>query len=711
MTAPGRDYGRITGFKTPFATLYHSRGGAPGSGETLSFLPRDLLTPPYRITRPFSRFDEDSSKIAFDLDGREVWVERAKVELEKGSLGTRGQATLISLTLLSVRHIKVWYGPPPEEEVAAKGIRLEVKPLRIMVATFIAILFYLLVVQFDPLGFASVSDNYSNVLYQQIYRTGSYEEVKQSRDPAPRPPKVVVVELLEQDLKFYEETWPASYDFHAWVLEAIAERDPAAVFVDIAFIDDRSYLEEDDDPREADDETKDPQRFFGGTSEYLGEVIANYRTSDEIPLFFAATPCFPPFFLPVDVPEGAGTRAVDVPGGRYNRQGTLYPLWNHQKNQLCFRDTAQDERRSFANPNGTQAQSEAPAAPGDENGAASETKTDGVQQAGSEDTPQTTVAAVNGSIDRNQEGSKPLRARNLPSAACGVFDALRKLPAVNYGTDVCSPKAIQSALVPELNLHWSTRSFTAPVADGSQVQRNGRYPCRAIPGTWWERLLTLLVAFDKDSGFEFRSPLRQQCPPVRSLQVAQILDPAPTPEDPDLDPLGDLQGAVVIYAQNLTGVEDRFTPPAHWPLNGAYFHAMAIDNLLTYGGPEKLLQKNETLDLPNTLVLLLLGFLAVVPLWEYGMILLLRVERTGELARDRATAFRCYGLWLAGFVVLPLLTAAVVLEMVLVTTFLLPNAALNFVGLFALIGARSTPRLWRLVPPLWLGLGGWGRKS
>lgn len=713
MRRTGLDCGRITGFKRPFVALYHGPDDKSHSGRTQSFIPRDTLAPPYRITRPFCRFDAGSGRIAFDLGGRECWVARDEVEFEKGSLRTRGQATLVSLTLRGVTRIGIWYGPDEEEPAASpqrqasgqviagaapqslrKIIGLRVKPLRLAVATCVAIFFYLLAGQIDPLGALSAADNYSNILYQQIYRAANYEEVRQREYPrqGEDPPHVVVVELLEDDLKHYDESWPASYDFHAWFLETLAEKKPAAVFIDIAFIDDRSYEGEDWDEEPAIEaavnENNDPQRFFGGASAYLGEVIADYRQRHEIPLMFAATPCFPPFFLPEDVSDGAGTRALDVPGGRFHREGTRYPLWNHQAgNRPCFEDARPTEEREFLYR------------------AAGETDLGGAgDDAGTVSAP---AAQEDGSILVTARKSR--RARSLPSAACGVFDAVRRLEQVDYPEALCPAGKLADPEVDELNLHWSTRSFDLRLNDGTRALRNGRYACRELPDAWWRRLLLLLFEFDKDRTFAFRSPLRQVCPPILSFHVGQVLDPDRMLDG--TDPLAELEGAVVIYAQNLTGLEDSFTPPSHWPLNGAYFHAMAIDNLLTYRGPERLLQKSEVLGVSYTTLLMLLGFILVVPLWEYGLMLLARVERAGEAAPTRADAFRFYGLWLAGLLFLPVLTAMFVLQLIFMTTFLFPGVALNFIGLLSLIGLRSMPRLWRLMPPLWMGLGGWGRRT
>lgn len=674
------NYGRIVGFTRAFVTIHHPIRGGGDRAFAQSYLSSGDLKPPYRILRPLSRFDGRAGLVAFELDGREVLVPRDQVAIEKGSLAGRGRAAAIQLTQISVRQVKIWYGPPPEQEVAEKGIRLKVKPLRILVATFVAILSYMTIQQLDFLGMSSASDNYSDALYQQVYRAGAYERLRQQRHPYPMvPPRnIVVVELLQDDLDLYGETWPASYDFHAWVLLRIRDRSPSAVFVDIAFIDDRTEADGDGDQIQIDGESGYP---FSGTSYDLGEELANYRNIDRIPLYFAATPCFRPFFLPEDILGPAPIQAVDVPGGRFHRQGARYPLWNpQQKGHRCKDDNETPEDSD--NVGDTQARAET-------------VERAQVRQPATEPR-QEVIVSPGGTIERltNEVVRAP---KSLPSAACALYDA------VSRAKDVCTPEKIKELDVDEIVLHWSTRSFKTWRNEKEVDQLNGRYACRKIPDTWVGRLLDLVFDFNKDRTFEFRSPLRQICPPFRSYSVAEIL------ESGDIE--SDLKNAIVIYGQNLTGLEDRFTPPAHWPLNGVFFHAMATDNLLTYGGPDELIEHDLLPDIPNKLFLMFLGYLAVVPVWEYGFILLSRIETAGRNARTRKLAFRYYLLWVAGVFTLPLLAGIIVFELITVLTILFPVASLNFVGLFGLILFRSLPRAWRLVPPLWMGLGGWGRPA
>lgn len=48
-----------------------------------------------------------------------------------------------------------------------------------------------------------------------------------------------------------------------------------------------------------------------------------------------------------------------------------------------------------------------------------------------------------------------------------------------------------------------------------------------------------------------------------------------------------LQSKFVFYGADLAGLEDTVVPPTHVKLPGVYLHAMALDNLLTFGGEYK----------------------------------------------------------------------------------------------------------------------------
>ncbi len=75
---------------------------------------------------------------------------------------------------------------------------------------------------------------------------------------------------------------------------------------------------------------------------------------------------------------------------------------------------------------------------------------------------------------------------------------------------------------------------------------------------------------------------RQACPYTTTVTAHGLLQAS---EDPRLREI--IHGKFVFYGGDLTGLEDTVVPPTHIKLPGVYLHAMALDNLLTFGGDYK----------------------------------------------------------------------------------------------------------------------------
>lgn len=73
-------------------------------------------------------------------------------------------------------------------------------------------------------------------------------------------------------------------------------------------------------------------------------------------------------------------------------------------------------------------------------------------------------------------------------------------------------------------------------------------------------------------------------PYATTVFVRDLLNPVAESEDEALRELDEhLKGRVVIYGASLSGIQDMVFTPTRAILPGAYYHAMAIDNLLTWG--------------------------------------------------------------------------------------------------------------------------------
>ena len=187
--------------------------------------------------------------------------------------------------------------------------------LRALTAVAVA----LLLNAFDPFGLSSDTSRFSRDAFYQ-YVAPHYPGTDGDQAAAAALPEPSVLLLTETDLIDRGETWPASYGLHAEVLEELLDYDPAAVFVDIAFLDVR------DDP----------------TWDDLVDVVCSYDAFG-IPVYVASprfihayrlAPGLTDAFVDVEVRRAtrvhtlarAGAVPVAVPGGAVGRDGLVYPL-------------------------------------------------------------------------------------------------------------------------------------------------------------------------------------------------------------------------------------------------------------------------------------------------------------------------------------------------------------------------------------------------
>jgi hypothetical protein len=73
---------------------------------------------------------------------------------------------------------------------------------------------------------------------------------------------------------------------------------------------------------------------------------------------------------------------------------------------------------------------------------------------------------------------------------------------------------------------------------------------------------------------------RQTCPPQPVLPVEQIVNPSAQVE---ADLPNWITGKAIVYAVTATGTGDKILPPTHNVLSGAFYHSMALENLITFG--------------------------------------------------------------------------------------------------------------------------------
>lgn len=112
-------------------------------------------------------------------------------------------------------------------------------------------------------------------------------------------------------------------------------------------------------------------------------------------------------------------------------------------------------------------------------------------------------------------------------------------------------------------------------------------------------------------GFEgVKTPI----PYTTTVFVRDLLNPVAETEDEALRELdAHLQGRVIVYGASLSGIQDMVFTPTRAILPGAYYHAMAIDNLLTWGADYK--ARNPSRTLPGLAAYTL-------PIFQFAVLLL-----------------------------------------------------------------------------------------
>lgn len=115
---------------------------------------------------------------------------------------------------------------------------------------------------------------------------------------------------------------------------------------------------------------------------------------------------------------------------------------------------------------------------------------------------------------------------------------------------------------------------------------------------------TLLQGFDG-----VKTPI----PYTTTVFVRDLLNPVAETEDEALQELDEhLKGRVIIYGASLSGIQDMVFTPTRAILPGAYYHAMAMDNLLTWGTRYKSATPSRSLPVLGSQTLPVLQFLVLL---------------------------------------------------------------------------------------------------
>lgn len=338
-----------------------------------------------------------------------------------------------------------------------------------------AAVFFLTVI--DPFEFESATSRQSAKVLYKIYAADYPKKIRDN---------ISLVFLDNATLAANDQTWPADHLLHASVLEAIRGFKPAAVLVDLFFLQAR------------------PNDHFKNSLTQL----AQYR-AERIPIMLIAGTTESGAIAPMRpeiTPDDATLVSPDVHG--LPGEERAYPL----------------------------------------------------------------TAA---------EGKYPAAAWALYQAVCGRHaDAAALHAAGDTSLDWiadsadCGAAAADRAPFPMMEVVWGLE----PAEWNCRFQGIPERKEACTEGAWdfWGRLLQLLWASLIPVQDRHIDPL-----PVSyhaEISTADLLDGT---KHEELAPL--LAGKVVIYGSHIPPIIDLVNTPVHGPIDGAFIHAMALDNLLTWG--------------------------------------------------------------------------------------------------------------------------------
>lgn len=195
--------------------------------------------------------------------------------------------------------------------------------------------------------------------------------------------------------------------------------------------------------------------------------------------------------------------------------------------------------------------------------------------------------------DTTNKNARPLDC----AGPAGAVPAQPTVAFALYG-DACPPGGAPGCLEPAaafpaaemqvpMAVQWGWRPDTAPGGRGSDALACDDQPTRVAqaPPSWFARL-EASAGMVWNSFWSGRDPriedrTRTACVYPATLFAEQLEDSALLRQD-DSTPAA-LEDRVVLIGTNLLGLDDRVQSPVNQLVPGVYLHAMALDNLMTWG--------------------------------------------------------------------------------------------------------------------------------
>lgn len=227
---------------------------------------------------------------------------------------------------------------------------------------------------------------------------------------------------------------------------------------------------------------------------------------------------------------------------------------------------------------------------------------------------------------------------------------------------------------------------------------NGHVECNSQSDSILKRINSRLSYFTQDKESRSYDHIMQSCPPFRIIDAGFLLkDTAKS----DIAAVNEaLRGKIVFYGADLLAVDDDISPPTHHPIPGIFFHAMALDNLLTY--EDSFIRDRDTPGLIPGWVEILTLILLVLRA-EYVHFIVQGVGKSSEESRNKtqhgennhSTHHDRNRIAYPLIIVTISLVAGllIIMTFTLVEFYVFQHPPINFLGLVGLVGLRATPRL------------------
>ena len=171
--------------------------------------------------------------------------------------------------------------------------------------------------------------------------------------------------------------------------------------------------------------------------------------------------------------------------------------------------------------------------------------------------------------------------KRKPTAASAIYAALCNGEGSEDNLSFCQPRPAGAKTLPIDEAAWTLELFWGM----SYPKGLSNVACRPIPG-FLGRLWTII--WSHGEGF------RVDCPFTPTVTIEDLTSSKRTPRQDATWLTEQFKGKVVFYGASFLAGSDIIFPPTHVPLPGVYSHAMALDNLLTFGTS----YKREATSLP-----------------------------------------------------------------------------------------------------------------